>query len=135
MAKKTVKRIVACALLLPIIALVIFWQGCLIKNGILTIVHKNKVREIEQTAEFKELYAPQIDWFRVISHTETETGEVIEIYYTQGERYEKTAWIATLSSSGDNKWHCESQIEWSNSGSADNFPAIYWHHYLWNMLL
>ena len=128
------KRTLALLLLIPVITLTIFWQGVLTKNGILTIVHSGEIKEIEKTIDFKELDVPEFEWFRVVSYKQTDEKKEIQIYYTNGELGKKTAWIATLTPNGKNSWSCSSQIMWSNSGSADNFPWEYWHHYLWNQL-
>lgn len=70
---KTVKRCIVCALILVLSVPVCIWIGALVKNAVLTVMHKEQVENIR----FVEPEELQMDWYRITSYSD----DSIEIYY------------------------------------------------------
>ena len=127
--KKGIKRVIVCILVLVLIIPVLIWCGALLKNFVLTEIHKNEIENI-QLIEYEEPL-PEFDWYRIVSYSETE----IEIYfvntYAKGTDGEYKVGGKIVLSKMPNGWHhtnLEDGILWSGAGSADNYIWPYWYH-------
>ena len=129
MMKKEVKRGVVSILVLILIIPVLIWGGALLKNGILTAMHKDEIENL-QLVQYEEPI-PEFDWYRITSYSDS----TIEIYFvnthgkgTNGEY--KVGGKMTFHKSLNGWYHTNlvESISWSGSGSADNYIWPYWHH-------
>ena len=127
--KKGTKLSIVCMLLLVFIIPIIIWCGALANNLALTVIHKDKIENMQFT-EYEEPL-PEFDWYRVTSYSEL----TIEIHFvnTYGEGAGggyKVGGKMTFSKT-PNGWHhteMEDGILWSGAGSADDYIWPYWHH-------
>ena len=129
MMKKEVKRGVVSILVLILIIPVLIWGGALLKNGILTVMHKDEIENL-QLVQYEEPL-PDFDWYRVTSYQDS----TIEIYFvntygkgTDGEY--KVGGKMTFHKSLNGWYHTNlvESISWSGAGSADNYIWPYWYH-------
>ena len=129
MMKKGMKRGIVCILVLIIIIPVFIWCGALAKNLVLTVIHKDKIENM-QFIEYEEPL-PEFDWYRVTSYSDS----TIEIYFvnthgkgTNGEY--KVGGKMTFHKSLNGWYHTNlvDSISWSGAGTADNYIWPYWYH-------
>lgn len=129
MMKKEVKRGVVSILVLILIIPVLIWGGALLKNGILTAMHKDEIENL-QLVQYEEPL-PEFDWYRITSYSDS----TIEIYFvnthgkgTNGEY--KVGGKMTFCKSLNGWYHTDmvDSISWSGSGTADNYIWPYWYH-------
>lgn len=124
---KTVKRCIVCALILVLSVPVCIWIGALVKNAVLTVMHKEQVENIR----FVEPEELQMDWYRITSYSD----DSIEIYYvntlSRGEAGEyKIGERLTFRKMTDG-WHHTGGLEsilWSGAGTAEHYIWPYWYH-------
>lgn len=127
--KKATKRIIVCILALVVIIPVLIWGGTLIKNSILTTIHKDEIKNLQFVESEEPL--PHFDWYRITSYSDS----TIKIYYvnTYGNDMDgeyKVGGEIVISKMQDG-WHHTDLAEsvlWSGSGSADNYIWPYWYH-------
>lgn len=129
MMKKGVKHSILCILVLILIIPVFIWCGALAKNLVLTVIHKDKIENM-QFIEYEEPL-PEFDWYRVTSYSDS----MIEIYfvntYSKGTAGEyKAGGKMTFCKSLNGWYHTDmvDSISWSGSGTADNYIWPYWYH-------
>lgn len=130
--KKSTKKIIIWILVLALITPVLVWSGALAKNLALTVMHKDKIENMQFT-ESEELL-PEFDWYRVTSYSD----EKIEVYFvnTQGKGTDEEYKIGVnmifrKTSDGWDHTDMEQSILWSGAGSADNYIWPYWYHVFW----
>ena len=73
--KRKTKRIAIWICVLILIIPCLFWGGCMVKNCILTAVHKDKIHNMQFVEQEEPL--PKFDWYRITSYSD----EKIEIYF------------------------------------------------------
>lgn len=127
--KKTTKRSIVCLLVFIFIIPVFVWGGALVKNVVLTAIHKDKIENM-QFIEYEEPL-PEFDWYRVTSYSDS----TIEIYfvntYDKGtDREYKTGGKMIFSNTPNGWYHTDmaESILWSGVGSADDYIWPYWYH-------
>ena len=127
--KKITKRIIVCILALIVTIPVLIWGGALLKNGILTAIHKDEIKNLQFLESEEPL--PEFDWYRITSYSES----TIKIYYvnTYGKDTEKEYKVGggIIFSKTPNGWFHTDMVEsvfWSGAGSADNYIWPYWYH-------
>lgn len=127
--KKITKRIIVCILALILTIPVLVWGGALVKNGVLTAIHKDKVENI-QLIEYEEPL-PEFDWYRITSYSDS----TIKIYYVNTyakdtDREYKVGGEIIFSKTPNGWYHTDmvESISWSGAGTADNYIWPYWHH-------
>lgn len=127
--KKSTKKIIIWILVLALITPVLVWSGALAKNLALTVMHKDKIENMQFTESEKPL--PEFDWYRVTSYSD----EKIEVYFvnTQGKGTDEEYKIGgnmifRKTSDGWDHTDMEQSILWSGAGSADNYIWPYWYH-------
>ena len=127
--KKITKRIIVCILALIVTIPVLIFGGALLKNGILTAIHKDEIKNLQFLESEEPL--PEFDWYRITSYSES----TIKIYYvnTYGkdtEREYKAGGEIVFSKTPNGWYHTDiaESILWSGAGSADNYIWPYWYH-------
>lgn len=127
--KKITKKIIVCILAVIVTIPVLIWGGALLKNGILTAMHKDEIEDL-QLVQYEEPL-PEFDWYRITSYSDS----TIEIYFvnthgkgTNGEY--KVGGKMTFHKSLNGWYHTNlvESISWSGSGSADDYIWPYWYH-------
>lgn len=123
------KRIIICTLALIVAIPVLIWCGALVKNGILTAIHKDEIKNLQFLESEEPL--PEFDWYRITSYSDSS----IEIYFVnthaKGTDREYKVGGNMVFCKTPNGWHHTDLVEsisWSGSGSAENFIWPYWHH-------
>ena len=129
MMKKEVKRGVVSILVLILIIPVLIWGGALLKNGILTAMHKDEIENL-QLVQYEEPL-PEFDWYRITSYSDS----TIEIYFVntigKGTDGEYKVGGEMVFSKTPNGWYHTDMVDsilWSGAGSADDYIWPYWHH-------
>lgn len=129
MMKKGVKRSIVCILVLILIIPVFIWCGALAKNLVLTVIHKDKIENM-QFIEYEEPL-PEFDWYRVTSYSDS----TIEIYFVNtcgkgSDGQYKVGGKMTFCKTPNGWYHTDmvDSISWSGAGSADNYIWPYWYH-------
>lgn len=126
--KKTQKCII-CILVLALLIPVFVWAGALVKNCVLTAMHKDELKNLQFVQREEPL--PDFDWYRITSYSD----DNIEIYFvntlaegTDGEYKIGGKITCTKTLNGWNHTDMVNSITWSGTGSADNYIWPYWHH-------
>ena len=130
--KKITKRIFVCILALIVTISVLIWGGALLKNGILTAIHKDEIKNLQFLESEEPL--PEFEWYRITSYSES----TIKIYYVNkyGKDTEREYKVGgeIIFSKTPNGWYHTDMVEsvlWSGAGSADNYIWPYWYHIFW----
>ena len=127
--KKITKRIILWILALIVTISVLIWVGALMKNSILTSIHKDEIRSLQFLESEEPL--PEFDWYRITSYSDS----TIKIYYVntygKGMDMEYKVGGEIVFTKTPNGWYHTDIVDsilWSGSGSADNYIWPYWHH-------
>ena len=127
--KKKTKKVAIWICLLAFVIPFLFWCGALVKDCLLTAMHKDEIENL-QLVQYEEPL-PEFDWYRITSYSDS----TIEIYFvnthgkgTNGEY--KVGGKMTFHKSLNGWYHTNlvESISWSGSGSADDYIWPYWHH-------
>lgn len=129
MMKKGVKHIIVCILVLIVTISVLIWCAALVKNSILTSIHKNEIKNLQFFESEEPL--PEFDWYRITSYSDS----MIKIYYvnTYGKDMDREYKVGgeIIFTKTPNGWYhtdIAESILWSGAGSADNYIWPYWYH-------
>ena len=129
MMKKDTKRSTVCIVVLMLLIPVFIWGGALVKDGILTVMHKEKIENM-QFIEDEELF-PEFDWYRITSYSDVN----VEIYfvntYGKGTDREYKVGGKMIFCKTPNGWYHTDMVDsisWSGAGTADCYIWPYWHH-------
>lgn len=115
------KKIVKWGILTLIILFLLIWLGTLMWNRLLTELYGDEITNLNF---YETETAPEYDWFRVISYSETE----IEVYFVnQLENYE-VGGIVTYHCNDYGDWFHQESVLWSTAGTADTLMWPYWYH-------
>ncbi len=124
-----VSKIVKWIILVPIIVFFVVWIGTLVKNRIVTELHRDEISKLRSS--YSE-FLPKRDWYRILSYSETE----IEIYFVRNvdsdPRDYRLGGVITFRRDSDGKWYDNfgGNYLWSGEGSADEYIWPYWYHYI-----
>lgn len=129
MMKKSTKRVVVCILVLVLIIPIFVWASVLVKNRVLTSMHKDELENLQFVENEEPL--PDFDWYRITSYSD----EKIEIYFvntqakgTDGEYKFGGKMICIKTPNGWKHADMVNSITWSGAGSAEKLIWPYWHH-------
>ena len=117
-----VRKIVKWSILAIFLSFVLIWGGSLLKDGILTMLHGDKLANLN-FYEGEEGFP--YTWMRIIDYSETE----IEVYFVRnvGED-DSIGGIGKYRCNDHGYWFYSESVVWSTSGTADTLIWPYWYH-------
>lgn len=123
------KKIIIWIFVLILIIPILVWGGGLAKNGMLTVLHKDKIENMQFIESEDALL--EFDWYRITSYSDS----AIEIYFvntlgkgTDGEYKIGGKMSFSKTPDGWNYTDMAQSILWSGAGTADNYIWPYWYH-------